>query len=186
MEIRTDDIKHSIRVLKSGGVIISPTDTLYGLLGSANNKTTVKKIYKIKSRRLNKPLIILINNINDILEFGIEEKWLNKALSYWQNANKPTTLVFPVINQKKIEYLHRGTGSLAIRLQNIDFLSTIINAVGPLVAPSANPEGLTPANNILLAKKYFGYHIDYYVDGGNVKNTLPSTIIDISDDSKIR
>ena len=167
-----------VQVLKSGGVGVLLTDTLYGLVGSAHNKKTVGRIYRIKGRNNKKPLIILISAIEDLKLFGIEhdgktEKILKK---FWPG---PVSIIMPCA-KKRFEYLHRGTQTLAFRLPAKKTLVKILKHTGPLVAPSANPEGLPPASTIQEAKKYFGDKVDFYGRGG-VPKTKPSKIITIID-----
>ena len=97
-------------------------------------------------------------------------------------------MAFPLINlnplsvldcsQKKFSYLHRGTKTLAFRLPKKENLRKLIQKTGPLLAPSANPEGLTPALTIAEAKKYFGNEVDFYVNVGKL-NKKPSTLVRI-------
>lgn len=81
-------------------------------------------------------------------------------------------------SNKRFDYLHRGVKSIAFRLPEKKFLKNLIKKTGPLVAPSANPEGEEPAQNITEAKKYFGDKVDFYVSG-RIKNNLPSTLVEI-------
>ena len=167
-----------IQVIKNGGVGVLLTDTLYGLVGSALRKEAVRKIYRIKGRNSKKPLIILVSAIEELKLFGIEyddktEKILKK---FWPG---PVSIIMPCV-QKKFEYLHRGTQTLAFRLPSKKTLIKILKYTGPLVAPSANPEGLPPASTMLEAKKYFGDKVDFYGRGG-VPKTKPSKIINIID-----
>lgn len=149
--------------LRNGGVAVLLTDTLYGVVGQALNKKTISRIYKIKSRNNNKPLIILISSTDDLKMFGIKtdnELMLNLK-KFWPG---PVSIILPC-EAKKFEYLHRGTKTLAFRLPIKKSLIRILKKTGPLVAPSANPENLPPAQNINEAKKYFGKNVDFYLKG---------------------
>jgi len=165
--------KEVIKKLKAGKVGVIPTDTIYGLVGQALNRETVELIYEIKQRKPEKPFIILISLIEELKSFGVnislkEKKFLDK---YWPGA----VSVILSCKYEKFKYLHRGTKTLAFRLPQNKFLLEIIKEVGPLVAPSANPEGLPPAENIKQAKKYFGNKIFYY--GRGKLSTTPSTLV---------
>ncbi|MBI2035106.1 MAG: threonylcarbamoyl-AMP synthase [Candidatus Liptonbacteria bacterium] len=166
--------KKIINILKNGGIGVMPTDTIYGLVGSALNRKTVRKIYKIRRRNPKKPFIILINSKDDLKIFGIHpnvktQKVLKKL---WPGK---VSVILPC-RLKKFAYLYRGTNTLALRVPKKNSLRKLLRSTGPLVAPSANWEGYPPAKNIKEAKKYFGDHIDFYVNGKN-KNTKPSTLI---------
>jgi len=79
---------------------------------------------------------------------------------------------------KKFSYLHRGTKTLAFRLPQLKWLRNLLKETGPLVAPSANPEGLPPAVTVSQAREYFGENVDFYLDGGELSGS-PSTLIQI-------
>lgn len=166
-----------IKILKTGGVSVLLTDTLYGLVGQALSKKTVARIYKIKGRNSNKPLIILVSSVNDLSFFGIKiDNQTRDALeNFWPG---PVSAILPC-PLKKFEYLHRGTKTLAFRFPKKKSLIGIIEKTGPLVAPSANLEGMPPAKNITEAKGYFGCDIDFYSRGVRPAKK-PSIIIKIS------
>lgn len=168
--------KNLIKIIRFGGVGIFPTDTLYGLVGLAMNKKTVERIYKTRQRNPEKPCIILISKIKDLELFGIklgkfEKEFLKK---YWPGA---VSVVLDCAS-KKFSYLHRSTKTLAFRLPKKEFLLALLKKTGPLLAPSANPEGLAPALTIAQAKKYFGDEVDFYVNIGKL-NKKPSTLVRI-------
>lgn len=159
---------------------VMPTDTIYGLCASAFSKKAVLRIYEIKGRRPDKPLIILISSLNDLRRFGIK---LNKnqvkiIKRLWPGK---VSVVLPCKN-KNFNYLTRGTKTLAFRFPGDKKLLKILRKTGPLVAPSANPEGKKPAINIKTAKKYFGTKVDFYIDGGELKSK-PSTLVLLKENS---
>ena len=168
----------TIDTLKQGGIGIIPTDTLYGLVGSALNKQTVERIYKLRKRPQVKPCIILISKPDDLKLFGISLDNFTKSFlkKNWPN---PLSVILPCSNSK-FEYLHRSGKTLAFRMPNDQKLLGLLNQTGPLVAPSANFEGEKPAQTIKEAKKYFGDQVDFYEDGGKLTG-LPSTLVSIED-----
>jgi len=154
-------------ILEQGGVGILPTDTLYGLVGSANSQTAVERIYKLKKRDKSKPLIILISDIKDLSKFGVElSPTMKQKLNEWWPG--PVSAILEGVSDE-FEYLHRGGGSLAFRLPKSGELQKLLKETGPLVAPSANPEGKEPARNIAEAWQYFGEEVDFYIDGGDLR-----------------
>lgn len=165
-------------ILRDGGIGVIATDTIYGVVGQALSNDTVERIYRLKKRTPTKPFIILISKIDDIAQFGIElnDSLREKLMSYWPG---PVSIILGCPNDT-FEYLHRGTRALAFRLPAKTELRDIIQLTGPLVAPSANPEGLPPATNLEAAKGYFGDTVDFY-EPGQV-STTPSKIIRIVDD----
>ena len=151
--------------IKQGEIGVIPTDTIYGIVCSAFNENSVEKLYKIRKRNKDKPMIILIGSVNDLKLFNID--------TIIKNWPKKTSIVFDC---NDFEYLHRGKRSLAFRLPHNKDLIDILKISGPIVAPSANIEGGKPAENIKEAKSYFGDKIDFYLDVGTIKSK-PSKII---------
>ena len=161
--------KEIINILKRGGVGIMPTDTLYGLVCSAFSRKAIKRIYKIKKRNKKKKLIVLISSIKDLENFGVK-------------INKNQAKILKKFWPGKVSII---IGSTAFRLPKNKKLIEIIKKTGPLVAPSANPEGLAPAKNIIEAKEYFGNSVDFYLDKGNLKSQ-PSKLIKIDKNGEIK
>lgn len=171
----SNNLLDAVEFIKRGKLVVAPTDTIFGILGDALNRETVERIYQIKNRTPTKPYIILIPDISYLNIFGIQPKKEEKKLL----EHRGITVVFDLPESKidKFQYLHRGTNSLAFRIPNDENLLEMLKEVGkPVVAPSANPEGKKPANNIQEAIKYFGNKIDLYVKG-NKKSDKGSTII---------
>ncbi len=168
-----------VEVIKKGGVGVIPTDTIYGLVGKALSRKTVKRVYKLKQRNPKKPSIILISKIDDLRLFRIKldentKKFLQK---YWPGK---VSVILPC-PYKKFSYLHRGTKTLAFRLPDYLELVSLLKKTGPLIAPSANPESEESAKTIKEAKKYFGEKVNFYVDTDRLES-LPSTLISIKDE----
>lgn len=156
-------------ILKKGGIAVIPTDTLYGIVTSVFNKKSIEKIYKTKNRGKDKPLIVLISSVKQLKDFGIKEDYSKIFIPH---------VSFLISVSNKFKCIHRGTNEIAFRLigKKNKNLFNFINQVGPIVAPSANPEGEKPAENLIEARKYFGDKIDIYVNGGK-KIGDPSTLV---------
>lgn len=164
-------------VLGHGGVAVIPTDTLYGLVANAFDKQAVERVYLVRGRDKDKPCIILISSFNNLKKFGI--KLTSEQKEFLQTVWPGKVSVILPCPLKKFEYLHRGTKTIAFRMigsRNKNLLK-ILTSVGPLVAPSANPQGKTPARNRKEARMYFGKAVDSYVCVG-IKNSKPSTLIE--------
>ncbi len=164
------------KILLGGGIGVIPTDTIYGIVGLALNKGTVERIYKVRKRNLRKPFIILIGSTDHLRLFSINSDHNSRKMmkEVWPGK---ISIVLPC-PLKKFFYLHRGKNSLAFRLPDNKKLLHLLRKTGPLVAPSANPEGFSPAETIRQAKKYFGNTVDFYTDGGKI-SSAPSKIIRI-------
>jgi L-threonylcarbamoyladenylate synthase len=163
-------------LLKEGAIGVIPTDTIYGICGSAKIKKTVEKIYKLRKRDPKKPSIILISSLSDLKIFGIKlKKWQKEFLNSILPAKISFILPCP---SKKFEFLHRGKKTLAFRIPSSKEILKVLKISGPLIAPSANIEGKEPATKISEAKKYFKDKV-FYWDKGKIKG-LPSTLVDLT------
>lgn len=168
------DYTEAIEALQDGGIGVIPTDTVYGVVGSALLPDTIDRIYELKRRQKNKPLIVLISDIEMLEQFGIElsESLRAHLAKHWPG---PVSVILPTLDDQ-FEYLSRGTDTIAFRLPADADLQELIRQVGPLVAPSANMEGMAPATTTDEARRYFGTDVDFYIDGG-VRDGAPSTIL---------
>lgn len=177
MFLKGNKTEEIISGLKKGDVAIVPTDTLYGIICGAKNKTAVSKLYKIKERDQNKPCIILVNSYEQIKSFGVDitEKQKEFMEKYWPGS---VSIILPC-NSKKYEYLHKGLESIAFRMigKKSRNLYKILNEVGPVLAPSANPQGLPPATCENKAYRYFKGKVNLYLAGGT-RRSEPSTLVD--------
>lgn len=171
-----------IDILNQGGVGVLPTDTLYGLVGAALQPASVERIYQLRQRNPNKPMIILISSLADLELFDIvlDDESREKVESFWPGQ---VSVILPCQNEK-FQYLHRGKNSLAFRWPNRTDLLELLDKTGPLVAPSANIEGLEPARTIDEARGYFGEKVDFYVDQGEIES--PSSTIVMIDDGELK
>lgn len=154
-----------------------PTDTIYGIVGSALNARAVRRIYRVRRRNARKPLIVLIGRTEDLDAFGVKlGPRERELLGHWWPGK--VSVILPV-RSNRFSYLHRGTRKLAFRLPRSVWLRNLLKKTGPLVAPSANPEGESPARTIGEAKRYFGERADFYQSAGRVLASLPSTLIEM-------
>ncbi|MFA7285868.1 MAG: L-threonylcarbamoyladenylate synthase [Candidatus Paceibacterota bacterium] len=170
------DNQELIQVLQNGGVVVMPTDTIYGILTTALNMASVERLYAVRRRSPEKPCIILISEIAEIEKFGISlEEGERKILGEFSALERPTSFILDCDNIA-FEYLHRGTKTLSFRIPKNEELKELLKQTGPLIAPSANFEGETPAENIEQARLYFGELVDMYIDGGEISGS-PSRIV---------
>lgn len=178
--VSTKDIDKVVQVLREGGIVCAPTDTIYGLLADASNRKAVERLYEFR-RPSGRPFIVLIPKVEDALNFDIRMPRLGFAL-----LSAGLTVIF----QKRTTiptYLTRWRKSLALRVPSRGtFITKLMKKFGgPLVAPSANPEGLPPARDIKEAMDYFGDKVDLYVRGARLEGK-PSTIVKFISDKTIK
>lgn len=159
-----------IEMLKDGKIGVLLTDTLYGIVAAADNEQAVERVYQVKGRDATKPPITLIGDISqlyDPLPSGVDQT-MN---GLWPGKN---TVILP--QPSAPAWLVRGSQGMSYRLPDNPRLQQFLAQTGPLIAPSANPEGQSPARSIGEAEGYFGESVDFYVDGGVAMNNQPSNI----------
>jgi len=163
---KADNILNKItEKLKNNGIVIIPCDTIYGFVCSTSEAE--EKIGLIKGREDNKPFIKLISS-PDKLSTISNDKINNRILSLWPG---PLTLI--------VNSLTGGT--IAIRVPEDDFLIKILNIVNvPVVSTSVNRSGMPPLNKIKEIISNFENSVDLIVDGGDLENSVPSTILDVT------
>ncbi len=172
-----DDFETIAEKLRLGGVGVLPTDTLYGLVASIHQAEAVERVYSLKHRDVSKPCIILISDLSDLQLFAVDvEKYASHFQEYWPG---PVSLVVPVGICH--EHICRGGSDVAFRLPNDMWLRQLLKKSGPLIAPSANPEGEPPATTLVEAQNYFGDSVDFYVEGGLLSGA-PSRLISLVGD----
>ena len=163
-------ITNVIKILQKGGIGVLPTDTIYGLVGRAEDKEAVAKIKKFKKRSTGKPFIVLISSLKDLEKFGIKLNPEDRKIlvKIWPG---PVSVAF--------------SPKLSFRWPKNKLLTEIIKKTGPLVAPSANPEGLPPASTITEARAYFSDKVNFYLSNRKKLTGLASTLIGLKN-GKIR
>ncbi len=157
-----DDIKKAAEVLKSGGIILYPTDTVWGLGCDATNKNAVEKIFKIKKRSEQKSMLILLNNISSI--YSYVEQVPEIAFDLIELSEKPVTVIFPGA-KNLAENLIADDGSIGIRITREDFTEQLLQKFRkPIVSTSANiSETKTPLNFAQISEEIKN-SVDYIVE----------------------
>lgn len=171
----------ALAVLKSGGVIIYPTDTIYGLGANACDPRAIELVFKIKSRSLAKPLPIIVRSLLWAKELAFIHPKLEKVLTQiWPG---PTTVILP---KKQIlpQIVTANQSTVGIRVPNHIFTEKLLAKFGyPLTATSANlsgEEGTGDINRIINEFKNRLWKPDLIIDAGTLPESQPSTILDLS------
>lgn len=164
-----------IKALSNGNLVVAKTDTIYGILASARSQQAIDRLHAAKNRSPKKACIVLVADSSQIPH--LSTKYLEKYLEL--NRQRPTTIVLPA-GDEYLPDVPRQNGKLAFRLVEEAGWQELISQAGPLLAPSANPEGLAPAKNIEQAIEYFGDLVSVYVNNGEVAEQKPSQIIELN------
>jgi L-threonylcarbamoyladenylate synthase len=180
-----EDIKESLKALRNGGVILYPTDTIWGLGCDPTNEAAVKKIFSIKSRDENKGLIILVDGIS-MLERYVED-CPDIAIELALVSDTPLTIIYP-----KGKYLAEGVcsadSSIAIRICHDEYCSELISRFRkPIISTSANFSGKSSPGSFGDIEKELIEKVDYvakYRRDDQGKHS-PSPVIKVNRDGTI-
>lgn len=135
----SEDINHALKILRSGGVILYPTDTVWGLGCDATNADAVKKVYEIKKRADNKSLIVLVNSVAMLSRYVSNPP--DVALQLTEITDKPLTIVYDR-GRGLAEGVASSDGSVGVRICNDPFCDELISAFRkPIISTSANISG---------------------------------------------
>jgi len=133
----------------------------------------------LKGRDDDKSPIVLIDGFDQLYDQPFDET--NAFLeAVWPG---PVSVILP--SSRAPLWIRRGNDSVAYRMPDNEDLRQLVRRCGPLVAPSANPQGMNPALDPAEAEAYFGEAVDFYVDGGQVKDASPSQLVRIGNDGSV-
>ena len=171
IKLNKKSVLQAVDFLNSGGVVIFPTDTVYGFLALAENKKAVNKIYKIKNRPKSKPLPVFVKDLKMAKELAeINDKQIKILRNKW-----PGKYTF-VLNKKD------GKGTIALRIPKYKPLNDLLKKINkPLSQTSVNISGQDTLIKIADIEAQFAKQKILLIDGGNLKKSKPSKIIDLTE-----
>ena len=176
------DIENCIRVLSSGGLILYPTDTVWGIGCDATNEEAVSKIYKLKNRNESKSMIILVAEENDILNYTDTSEL--KIYDYIKGIYKPTTVIYQKAKHLAPNVIN-ADGTIGIRIVKDDFCQQLIKAFGkPIVSTSSNVSGYPAPAMFSDIDILIKDGVDYIVQHRQEEQVpgIPSTVIKMNED----
>ena len=180
-----NEISIALEVLKKGGLILYPTDTVWGIGCDATNTEAVQKVYALKKREESKALICLVSDIK-MLQYHVETL-PEAAYNIIKYASKPTTIIYddPI---RVAENLIASDNSLAIRIIKDDFCNALINKLKrPIVSTSANISGEKTPKIFKEISPYILEGVDYVVNLHRNKTTgKTSSVIKLGNDGTVR
>ena len=164
-------------VLLAGGVVAYPTDTFYGLGVDPFNREAVNRIFELKGREKNKPLILLISSRVQ-LETKVKEITPTHSALIQKVWPGPLTLLFKP-GSVIPENVSAGSNRIGIRQPGNTMTRNLISALGkPITAPSANLSGESPPITAKQEQQSFGNRVDLIFEGGTCQGGRPSTLVD--------
>jgi L-threonylcarbamoyladenylate synthase len=172
------DITKCASIVKNGGVIVFPTDTLYGLGCDPYNEKAVEKIFDIKNRDNFNPLPILASSITDIERIvSLGNTGRKLAQIYWPGA---LTIIVPLLDQEISYNLRSGKMSIGVRIPNNICALWLLKGCKYLTGTSANKSGepACKSSSEVLSSSLRGF--DVILDGGTIEGGVQSTIVDLT------
>jgi len=174
-------VKIAVKIMKSGGLIIYPTETCYGIGCDATNTKAVKKIYKIKKREKKRDMTILVSSKRMIKKYVKITKKIEKLMKNFMPG--PLTII---AKRRKNNFLANKGNTIAFRISSNKLATNLVkNLKKPIISTSANISKERPIYNIKKIIKIFDKKVDMIIDLGNLKKVKPSTIIDMSNNENI-
>jgi len=178
--LHADEIEKAAAVIKSGGLVAMPTETVYGLAADALNGEAVAKIFRAKGRPMDNPLIVHISDLSQIRELVREfpEKAQKLAEAFWPG---PLTIILPKSDKIPPE-VSAGLDTVAIRYPSHPVAHQLIALSVPLAAPSANLSGSPSPTTAQHVMADMNGRIDAVIDGGECSVGVESTVITLACD----
>ena len=172
-------IKKAKDYLDQGKIIAHPTETIYGLAANIENDKTIKRVFDIKGRDPEKPMSVMLKDVNSIVKLvgtlsQFEKKFINKFLP------GPITVILELKKKSNLEFL-RNRQTIGIRIPDHTFCRDLLSSIDyPICTTSANKSGYKDPLLAMEIISHFQDDIDLLIDGGMTKSSVPSTIVDLS------
>jgi L-threonylcarbamoyladenylate synthase len=176
---RKRSVTEAAQTILDGGVIIYPTETIYGIGANALEPKIIERVYDIKERRKSNPILVLIPDRSalDELTLGVPEVAEQLMSEFWPG---PLTIVFkaaPIVSK----ILTAGTGKIGVRLSSDPFCTELLSICKiPITSTSANLSGESNPNSITMINKKVQDAVDLIVDAGTLTSQTPSTVVDVT------
>ncbi|WP_055428279.1 L-threonylcarbamoyladenylate synthase [Bifidobacterium aesculapii] len=177
-EIRTIDeesLAQAAAIIRDGGLVVIPTDTVYGVAADPRDAHAIDRIYALKRRPRFKALQVLLADVDRLGEIGLDlPAPLNRlAARFLPGAFSPIALAREDCTLKTVA----ADGTQGIRVPNSVLCLSVLRATGPLAASSANLSGDQSAQSVREAVEAFGDQVDLYLDGGPTPGHVASTVV---------
>ncbi|MFC1528534.1 L-threonylcarbamoyladenylate synthase [Candidatus Latescibacterota bacterium] len=178
-------IDDAVTVLKNGGIVVYPTETVYGIGCDPLNRAAYERIHRLKKRNDDKQMLLLACSLSQVEQFAgrLADIPSRLAREFWPG---PLTMVINTLSEIP-EYLYGNSGGVAFRVTSHPVAASLANNSGyPITSTSANISGYPPVSNYEEALKMFGKEAEIVLENSIPFSGTPSTIIDLtSDEPKI-
>ena len=179
-------INEAAQIIKNGGIVAFPTETVYGLGADAFNEEACNKIYEIKGRPSNKPLSLLVSDKDMIDSIAVITPIAQRLIDKFFPGSLTLILNRNVSSNYALSIMYYALTTVGVRMPNNEIALSLIRATGnPIAAPSANLSGQAPPTNAYDVLETFNGKIPLIIDGGVCEFGISSTIVDLTGESPI-
>lgn len=178
--ITDESLAQAAAIVRGGGLIVIPTDTVYGIACDPRNAEAIQRIYQAKHRPQFKALQVLLASVDDIDSLGLDlPAPLNRlAAAFMPGAFSPIAVARPDCTLATVRKTPSGSMTQGVRIPNSAVSLRILRATGPLAASSANRSGGESAQTVEEAVQALGDSVDLYLDGGSTPGHVASTVVE--------
>ncbi len=172
-------LQQAIDILRYGGVVGIPTDTVYGVAANALDEKAVDKVFDIKGREDTSPIPVLIGQVEDLYRYGreIPDEAIELAQAFWPGQ---MTIVVPKADIIP-SVVSGGLDTVGLRIADHPVPRELVSALGvPITATSANISGTDSLSSAKSVLEQLGHSLDMVFDGGELPPSRPSTVVDAS------
>jgi len=173
------EVRRAAEILRAGGLVAFPTETVYGLGADASNAAAVARLYRVKGRPAEHPVIVHFASTDEAFRYALQIPPDARALAakYWPG---PLTLILNKSEQAK-EFVTGGQPSVGIRVPSHPVAQALLKEFGGgIAAPSANRFGLVSPTTAAHVREDLGSDVDLVLEGGQSEVGIESTIVDLS------
>lgn len=175
------DIEKICNILNDGGIVITPTDTVYGIMGDALNEDVIRRVYEVKRRPFTKPLLLLVSSFEMLLDYVLDIT--DKERELLQKFRGVTIILKK--NNKISNLITSGNDTVGIRIPDDEDLIRIIERLNrPVISSSANISDEEVITSISMLDEELKSNIDYIYDGGEIISSS-STIVKFNNDKLV-
>ena len=171
-----NELSNAIKALKSGKIIVYPTDTLYAFGADISCNNAVKKVFQVKNRSFSNPLPVAVADFDEMTKIAYTNDNVKKVVEYFLPG--PLTIILH-IKDSVSRVITSGLDKIAVRIPNNDIALDLLSAFGPLTVTSANIHGEKTPYVIKDIMMQFNTEVSIYLDDGKLSGE-PSTIVDLT------
>ena len=172
-------LERAVAILRTGGVIGIPTDTVYGVAANVLDDNAVGRVFRLKGREDTSPIPVLIGEVDDLFRYGtdVTEEAVALAEAFW-----PGQLTIVVSKSDSISSIvSGGLDTVGLRVADHPVPRQLISGLGaPITATSANISGTDALTSAVSVAQQLGASLDLVFDGGQLAPSKPSTVVDVT------